>query len=183
MFMLLPGFALWMKLAYWNRNLRHTEHLVFALHVHAFWFLAVAFALAFTKVWWLTAAGLHRGAGIDRAGHAPRRWWQARPAVVARRVGEPALPGDADPGADPGADPDADAGGVVDAVVLTPRAPPAPRFNARCSQAVRRHGRVRDGDRARHVALKMRAATRCLASAVERCRQARQACPRDRRHA
>ena len=42
MFLLLPGFALWMKLAYWNRHLRYTEHLVFALHVHAFWFLALA---------------------------------------------------------------------------------------------------------------------------------------------
>ena len=57
MFMLLPSFALWMKLAYWNRNLRYTEHLVFALHVHAFWFLAFGLALAFTNVWWLTALG------------------------------------------------------------------------------------------------------------------------------
>lgn len=55
MFLLLPGFALWMKLAYWNRGLRYTEHLVFALHVHAFWFLA--FALVFADVWWLSALG------------------------------------------------------------------------------------------------------------------------------
>jgi Protein of unknown function (DUF3667) len=48
MFLLLPGFALWLKLAYLNRRLRYTEHLVFALHVHAFWFLA--FALFFTGV-------------------------------------------------------------------------------------------------------------------------------------
>lgn len=53
MFLLLPTYALWMKLAYWNRRLRYTEHLVFALHVHAFWFLA--FALALFDVWWLTA--------------------------------------------------------------------------------------------------------------------------------
>ncbi len=45
MFLLLPGFALWMKLVYWNRRLRYTEHLVFALHVHAFWFFALALTL------------------------------------------------------------------------------------------------------------------------------------------
>lgn len=55
MFLLLPGFALWMKLAYWNRHLRYTEHLVFALHVHAFWFLSLSVMLA--DVWWLTALG------------------------------------------------------------------------------------------------------------------------------
>jgi hypothetical protein len=45
MFVLLPSFALWLKLAYRNRRLRYTEHLVFALHVHAFWFLALLFTL------------------------------------------------------------------------------------------------------------------------------------------
>jgi hypothetical protein len=45
MFVLLPGFALWLKLAYRNRHLRYTEHLVFALHVHAFWFVALLFTL------------------------------------------------------------------------------------------------------------------------------------------
>lgn len=53
MFVLLPSFALWLKLVYWNRRLRYTEHLVFALHVHAFWFLALAVAM--TNVWWLVA--------------------------------------------------------------------------------------------------------------------------------
>lgn len=42
MFVMLPAFALWLKLLYLNRQLRYTEHLVFALHVHAFWFLALA---------------------------------------------------------------------------------------------------------------------------------------------
>lgn len=41
MFLLLPTFALWLKLAYFNRHMLYTEHLVFALHVHAFWFLVV----------------------------------------------------------------------------------------------------------------------------------------------
>jgi len=45
MFVLLPGFALWLKLAYRNRRLRYTEHLVFALHVHAFWFVALVLTL------------------------------------------------------------------------------------------------------------------------------------------
>ena len=45
MFVLLPGFALWMKLVYWNRRLRYTEHLVFALHLHAFWFIALGLTL------------------------------------------------------------------------------------------------------------------------------------------
>ena len=45
MFVLLPSFALWLKLAYRNRRLRYTEHLVFALHVHAFWFAALLLTL------------------------------------------------------------------------------------------------------------------------------------------
>ena len=45
MFVMLPLFALLMKLVYWNRQLHYTEHLVFALHVHAFWFVALALAL------------------------------------------------------------------------------------------------------------------------------------------
>jgi predicted RNA-binding Zn-ribbon protein involved in translation (DUF1610 family) len=45
MFVLLPSFALWLKLAYRNRRLRYTEHLVFALHVHSFWFMALMFTL------------------------------------------------------------------------------------------------------------------------------------------
>jgi hypothetical protein len=45
MFLLLPAFALWLKLAWWRRRLRYTEHLVFALHLHALWFLALALAM------------------------------------------------------------------------------------------------------------------------------------------
>lgn len=55
MFLLLPSFALWLKLVYLNRRLHYTEHLVFALHVHAFWFLA--FALIFTGVKALAVIG------------------------------------------------------------------------------------------------------------------------------
>jgi hypothetical protein len=56
MFVLLPAFALYLKLAYWNRRLRYTEHLVFALHLHAFWFVALAVLL--TGVPWLSAIAL-----------------------------------------------------------------------------------------------------------------------------
>ena len=56
MFVLLPSFALWLKLAYRNRRLRYTEHLVFALHVHTFWF--VALLLTLPSVGLLTALAL-----------------------------------------------------------------------------------------------------------------------------
>jgi uncharacterized protein DUF3667 len=39
MFCLLPIFALLLALAYRNRRMYYGEHLVFALHVHSFWFL------------------------------------------------------------------------------------------------------------------------------------------------
>jgi hypothetical protein len=45
MFVLLPAFAALMKLAYLGRGLRYTEHLVFALHLHAFWFLCLLLTL------------------------------------------------------------------------------------------------------------------------------------------
>jgi len=38
-FLMLPVFAGIMKLAYWNRRMTYGEHVVFSLHVHAFWFL------------------------------------------------------------------------------------------------------------------------------------------------
>jgi hypothetical protein len=46
MFVLLPGFALWLRLVYRNRGLHYTEHLVFALHVHAFWFLMLGLIIS-----------------------------------------------------------------------------------------------------------------------------------------
>ena len=56
MFLLLPSFALALKLVYWNRRLHYTEHLVFALHVHSFWFLAMV--LPMLQVGWLTTLTL-----------------------------------------------------------------------------------------------------------------------------
>ena len=45
MFVLLPTFALWLRLVYLDRPLRYTKHLVFALHLHAVWFLLLALML------------------------------------------------------------------------------------------------------------------------------------------
>jgi Protein of unknown function (DUF3667) len=45
MFVLLPAFAFFFWVAYWNRRLRYTEHLVFALHVHVFWFVMLGLML------------------------------------------------------------------------------------------------------------------------------------------
>ena len=56
MFVLLPAFALWLKLAYAGRGLRFTEHLVFALHLHSAWFLLLGLTLLGQD--WLTLAAL-----------------------------------------------------------------------------------------------------------------------------
>lgn len=45
MFVLLPLFALCLKVVNRNARLGYTGHLVFALHLHAFWFLALIFML------------------------------------------------------------------------------------------------------------------------------------------
>lgn len=45
MFVLLPLYALLLKLLYFRRNRYYAEHFVFALHVHAFFFLAFAIIL------------------------------------------------------------------------------------------------------------------------------------------
>jgi hypothetical protein len=45
MFVLVPVFALLLRVAYARGPWRYAEHLVFALHLHAFWFLVLAVAL------------------------------------------------------------------------------------------------------------------------------------------
>ncbi len=45
LFVLLPCFALWLKLIFWDRRMRYTEHVIFALHLHAFWFAMVMLLL------------------------------------------------------------------------------------------------------------------------------------------
>ena len=41
MFLMLPLFAALLKLAYWRRGMAYGAHVVFSLHVHSFWYLAV----------------------------------------------------------------------------------------------------------------------------------------------
>ncbi len=57
MFLMVPLFALLQKLVYWNRRLRYTEHLVFALHLHAFWFLCLLMTLL-PGAWWPAVAAV-----------------------------------------------------------------------------------------------------------------------------
>jgi hypothetical protein len=52
MFVVMPLFALFQKMVYWNRRMRYTEHLVFALHLHAFWFAVLSLTLF--NLSWLT---------------------------------------------------------------------------------------------------------------------------------
>ena len=52
-FVLLPAFAFGLWLLFRRRGLVYTEHLVFALHLHAFWFLVVAvMMLGFEPLVW-----------------------------------------------------------------------------------------------------------------------------------
>jgi hypothetical protein len=51
MFLLLPTFALLLALAYRNRRMYYGEHLVFALHLHSFWFLLGALFLLLPGDW------------------------------------------------------------------------------------------------------------------------------------
>ena len=46
MFLLLPLFACLLKIFYFRRDLRWTEHLIFALHLHAFWFVILIIQLS-----------------------------------------------------------------------------------------------------------------------------------------
>ncbi len=76
MFVMLPMFALWQKLVYWRRGLRYTEHLVFALHLHAFWFGALLLLLP--ELPWLGGAvamliPLYTLAALKRV--YAGRWW------------------------------------------------------------------------------------------------------------
>ncbi len=76
MFVMLPAFALTLKVVYWNRRLRYTEHLVFALHLHAFWFLALAATVAgLPWVSGLAAASIPINAYLAMRRVYGGRWW------------------------------------------------------------------------------------------------------------
>lgn len=53
MFVLVPAFAGLVQLAHARRRRRYSEHLIFALHLHAFWFLALCIAEAPSR--WISA--------------------------------------------------------------------------------------------------------------------------------
>ena len=85
MFLLLPAFALFLKLVYWNRGLRYTEHLVFALHVHAFWFIALALSIG--ELQWISliallAVPVYGLLAMRRVYGGRWRWLVTRAAVV-----------------------------------------------------------------------------------------------------
>ena len=59
MFVLLPAFAGMLALLFRHRGFSYTEHLVFALHLHAFWFCTIALTmLALEWLPWLALVGV-----------------------------------------------------------------------------------------------------------------------------
>ena len=59
MFVLLPAFALGLSLLFRTRGFSYTEHLVFALHLHAFWFLMLTLMmLSLAGLGWMGWMGL-----------------------------------------------------------------------------------------------------------------------------
>ena len=87
MFVLLPAFALWLKLLYLDKRRRYTEHLVFALHQHAFWFVMLALltvkaepvaAICALAMVAHPLIALHRVYGT--------RWWSTLPRAFALMV-------------------------------------------------------------------------------------------------
>jgi len=82
MFLMVPLFALLQKIVHWNRRLRYTEHLVFALHLHAFWFICLLLTLLPVPGMVAVAAALvplYALAALKRVygGRWPWRWLRA----------------------------------------------------------------------------------------------------------
>jgi hypothetical protein len=82
MFVLLPAFALGLAVFFRWRGFSITEHLVFALHLHAFWFLVVAVMMV--GIEWLVLLGLVLIPGY--AALAFRRVYGGPPLRLAVRV-------------------------------------------------------------------------------------------------
>lgn len=67
MFVLLPVFALITRAVYWNRAYNYGEHLVFALHVHAFVFFLGALVAPFKEpMLWTLPAAVYLGVAMSR---------------------------------------------------------------------------------------------------------------------
>jgi Protein of unknown function (DUF3667) len=76
LFVLLPAFALGLLLVYHNRRLRYTEHLVFALHLHAFGALVLAvMTVDWAWVNWLGLIALPVYTGLAMKRVYGGRWW------------------------------------------------------------------------------------------------------------
>lgn len=76
LFVLLPCFALWLKLVFWDCRLRYTEHVIFALHLHAFWFACVLLMLLAYEPLVISAAlacAVYPLIALQRVYR--RRWW------------------------------------------------------------------------------------------------------------
>jgi Protein of unknown function (DUF3667) len=67
MFVLLPVFALLTRAVYWNRPYNYGEHLVFALHVHAFTFFVGALVAPFRMpILWTVPAAVYLSAAMAK---------------------------------------------------------------------------------------------------------------------
>jgi hypothetical protein len=74
--LLMPAFSFGLWLLYRNRGLRYTEHLVFALHLHAFWVIVIAFMMTgidFINVLGLLAIPVYGLLAMHRVYGG--RWW------------------------------------------------------------------------------------------------------------
>ena len=76
MFVLLPVFTLGLWVVYRNRRLRYTAHLVYALHLHAFWFIVLAFLqLPVPGLAWAGLALMALYAALAGRRVYGGRWW------------------------------------------------------------------------------------------------------------
>jgi len=74
MFVLLPVFALLTRAVYWNRPYNYGEHLVFALHVHAFvFFVGALVAPLGMPILWTVPAAVYLSAAMATV-FGGRRW-------------------------------------------------------------------------------------------------------------
>jgi Protein of unknown function (DUF3667) len=74
MFVLLPVFALLTRAVYWNRPYNYGEHLVFALHVHAFvFFVGALVAPLGMPILWTVPAAVYLSAAMANV-FGGRRW-------------------------------------------------------------------------------------------------------------
>ncbi len=74
MFVLLPVFAMLTRAVYWNRPYNYGEHLVFALHVHAFAFFVGALVAPFRMpILWTVPAAVYLSAAMGKV-FGGRRW-------------------------------------------------------------------------------------------------------------